>query len=133
MKIAAISLGIVAVAAVVAIVGYEWHVAWERESVDEIRAELDDALPVGSSEATIDEYLTSRALPHGASTVSAEESRLDTFYVESGIEAGTRVINAGMQEDGSLFWVSHREVLIIFVLDDSGKLERTLVFANYVF
>lgn len=116
-------------AGIAALVLLEWDAVRERDSLAHIETEFQDALPAGTPETTIDAYLESRRLPHSTSIVSQQASRIATVYVEGRVSAGTRVITAELRQDGSLIWLSTREITIIFVLDDSRLLERILIYA----
>lgn len=123
-------LGAIA-AASVALSVVEWKRVQERETVSEIEARLNSALPAGSTEAAIIGYLGTVGWSSDSYVVQANE--LDSDLVRADIDAGIRVVVSSVYQSPTLFWLSERDIRIIFVLGAAGTLDRIVLFPHDFF
>lgn len=89
-------------------------------SLEQVRSDLNAALPAGSSEAEIQDYLSKRRWHYdGPERAKPAE---DTFASNQGIAAGTPLIITSFTDSQG-----DRRVTIYFVLDEAHTLQRILL------
>jgi hypothetical protein len=105
-----------------AIAVLDLRVAAERKSVETIRREVEESLPIGASEAEVVQYISDRGLAHGEVTFDPNDS-----FVESGVPSGEPVIVTSYLDDGGIVLVPSREISMFFALDAERDLKRVVV------
>ena len=99
-----------------------WFVTWLQDdspSVEEIRTELSEALPAGSTEEQVSAFLGERSYLFRASLADPDT---DTLASRQGLTTGTPLIVASYSDrDGD------RTIVMYFVLNADRLLDRTIV------
>jgi hypothetical protein len=101
-------LGVLVVAAAAIGITLEWRAVQRYRTGGEFEAEVRAALPIGSTEASINEYVDSQGWDN---------------YGTHTRGFGERQLSAQMREPGT-FFIPAKLRLVTFVLDDRGSLAR---------
>ena len=123
------ALAALIVSALVTLTVFEYLAVRDRQSISEITSDIRASVPQGSSTDDITRYLEARDIPYVSDSVSQQSN--DT-YRTLGIKAGTNVIAAEEYQEGTLLWLSPRDLQIVFVLDAALTLERIDIVAYNV-
>ena len=112
--------GLLLLAAAIALGVLTWDWLGDQgSSVEEVRAELDAALPSGTEKAEVLAYLADKGYPYQETTA---DPNTDTLASRSGLTAGTPlVISSYSDRDGD------RTMVLYFVLDEDNSMERIIV------
>ena len=106
-----------------AVLVYDFVRGYDRQKASDVEAEIAAALPTGTTETDINTYLDQQGLSHGTFVSPSNDYDLNAH----GVRPGTLIIGAGIHQEASIFWYSKIDFAVIFVLDDSRRLERFFV------